>query len=77
MDLVITLQHTLLLVIIIPTVTLIQCIKRILNAKIKWDKDAMKQISMKYMPDIYIYIYIIVFFIIFWFDFVVYLKDQR
>ena len=75
MDLVITLQHTLLLVIIIPTVTLIQCIKRILNTKIKWDKDAMKQISMKYMPDIYIYI--IVFFIIFWFDFVVYLKDQR
>ena len=58
MDLVITLQHTLLLVIIIPTVTLIQCIKRILNTKIKWDKDAMKQISMKYMPDIYIYIYI-------------------
>ena len=75
MDLVITLQHTLLLVIIIPTVTLIQCIKRILNTKIKWDKDAMKQISMKYMPDIYIYK--IVFFIIFWFDFVVYLKDQR
>ena len=57
MNLVITLQHTLLLVIIIPTVTLIQCIKRILNTKIKWDKDAMKQISMKYMPDIYIYIY--------------------
>ena len=56
MDLVITLQHTLLLVIIIPTVTLIQCIKRILNTKIKWDKDAMKQIIMKYMPDIYIYI---------------------
>ena len=75
MDLVITLQHTLLLVIIIPTVTLIQCIKRILNTKIKWDKDAMKQISMKYMPDIYIHK--IVFFIIFWFDFVVYLKDQR
>ena len=75
MDLVITLQHILLLVIKIPTVTLIQCIKRILNTKIKWDKDAMKQISMKYMPDIYIYK--IVFFIIFWFDFVVYLKDQR
>ena len=36
-----------------------------LNTKIRWDKEAMIQISMKYMPDWsnkYIYIYIIVFF---------------